>query len=138
MRFWDTSALIPLFIIEPTSHLVRLLLEADSEVAVWALTPLELVSAIWRRVPAPRNDRQRKAAAEIVLDANSSWWKIRAYDEIAEFAYAVCEKHRLRTGDALQLAAALHTWDDRSSRSFVTLDRDLASAARAEGFPVLP
>jgi hypothetical protein len=41
--------------------------------------------------------------------------------------------------DALQLAAALVACgDDRRTLPFVTLDRDLANAARAEGFPVLP
>jgi predicted nucleic acid-binding protein len=56
----------------------------------------------------------------------------------ASLAFDVCEKHRLRAGDALQLAAALKGTRNPSARPFVTLDHDLASAARAEGFPVLP
>ncbi|HYU27120.1 MAG TPA: type II toxin-antitoxin system VapC family toxin [Thermoanaerobaculia bacterium] len=138
MRFWDTSALLPLFIVEEKSSAVRPLLNDDPDVLVWALTPVELVSAIWRRVPAEHDSRQRQAAAEIVMAAQSSWIKVRTYEEVAALAYEVCEKHRLRAGDALQLAAALYTWADPSSRPFVTLDHDLASAARAEGFPVLP
>jgi predicted nucleic acid-binding protein len=48
-------------------------------------------------------------------------------------------KHRLRGMDALQLAAALVACGHvPRSLPFVTLDRDLASAARAEGFDVLP
>jgi predicted nucleic acid-binding protein len=138
LRFWDTSALLPLFIVEPKSAAARLLLNEDPDVLVWALTPVELVSAIWRRVPAEHDSRQRQAAAEIVIAAQSSWIKVRTYEDVAALAYEVCEKHRLRAGDALQLAAALYTWADPSSQSFVTLDTDLASAARAEGFPVLP
>ena len=103
MRFWDTSALLPLFIVEEKSSAVRPLLNDDPDVLVWALTPVELVSAISRRVPAEHDSRQRQAAAEIVMAAQSSWIKVRTYEEVAALAYEVCEKHRLRAGDALQL-----------------------------------
>ena len=47
--------------------------------------------------------------------------------------------HRLRAMDALQLAAALVACgNDPTTLPFVTLDRDLITAARAEGFTVLP
>jgi predicted nucleic acid-binding protein len=118
------------------SGAVRPLLDSDPDILVWALTPVELVSAVWRRVPGKGDDRQRRAAADIVMHTQSSWTKVRTYDEVAELAYVVCERHRLRAGDALQLAAALFTSAD--PEAFVTLDDDLASAARAEGFPVLP
>jgi predicted nucleic acid-binding protein len=44
----------------------------------------------------------------------------------------------LRTGDAIQLASAIAAADDRRMVPFVTLDKRLAAAAAAEGFPVLP
>lgn len=44
----------------------------------------------------------------------------------------------LRTGDAIQLAAALLLVDDHPEElPFVTLDADLARAAREEGFLVV-
>lgn len=138
MRFWDTSALVPLFIVEPMSGVVRPLLNEDPDVLVWVLTPVELVSAIWRRAPAQHDDSLRKAAADIVKSTQRPWAKVRAYEEVASLAFDVCEKHRLRAGDALQLAAALKGTRNPTARSFVTLDSDLAAATRAEGFPVLP
>jgi predicted nucleic acid-binding protein len=45
----------------------------------------------------------------------------------------------LKAADALQLAAAqVASGDDPTSLPFVTLDKDLILAARAEGFDVLP
>lgn len=138
MRFWDTSALVPLFIVEPMSGVVRPLLNEDPDILVWALTPVELVSAIWRRVPAQHDHARRKAAADIVKNVQKPWSKVRTYEEVAALAFDICERHRLRAGDALQLAAAMKGTRNPRARPFVTLDRDLASAARAEGFPVLP
>src|SRR5437667_12353347 len=55
VRFWDSSALIPLFVVEPSSALVRRWLEEDADVVVWALTRVELLSAIARRRRARRD-----------------------------------------------------------------------------------
>jgi predicted nucleic acid-binding protein len=49
VRFWDASALAPLFVPEPTSRTVARWLEGDSAVAVWALTRIEILSAIARK-----------------------------------------------------------------------------------------
>ena len=49
MRFWDTSALIPLTVEEAQSDRMRLLLEEDRSIAIAAITPLEIASVLWRR-----------------------------------------------------------------------------------------
>lgn len=46
--------------------------------------------------------------------------------------------YRLRTGDAIQLACAILATEERSALPFVVRDQDLAAAARAEGFSILP
>ncbi|HEY6140964.1 MAG TPA: hypothetical protein VI670_24680 [Thermoanaerobaculia bacterium] len=114
------------------------MLNDDPDILVWALTRVEIVSAIWRRLPGQHDDRQRRAVVSIIMDAQSSWGKVRAYEDVTDLAYRVCGRHRLRAGDALQLAAALFACAVPSTLPFVTLDGDLATAARAEGFPVLP
>ena len=48
MRFWDTSALIPLIVDEPATPEVRRLLADDRDVVVWMLTGVELLSTLGR------------------------------------------------------------------------------------------
>ena len=48
MKFWDTSALVPLVIDEATTEPMRRLLAADPAVVVWALSGVEVLSALGR------------------------------------------------------------------------------------------
>ncbi|GMU20415.1 MAG: hypothetical protein AMXMBFR13_05120 [Phycisphaerae bacterium] len=48
MRFWDTSALVPLVLTENRTELVRALHIEDSGVVAWWGTRVEAVSAIAR------------------------------------------------------------------------------------------
>jgi predicted nucleic acid-binding protein len=137
VRFWDTSALVPLFADEATTPAVRDILSLDDKVVVWSLTRVELTSAMWRRDPPPKTGRAM-AVAEVTR-AWSDWSEVSEFETVSNRSLSLCERHRLRAADALQLAAALLASEGvPSSLPFVTLDTDLASAARAEGFPVLP
>lgn len=137
MKFWDASALVPLFIEEISSDDLRRTIADDPDVVIWALTEVELASAIWRRNPEPPAGR-----AELVRRAAASaegWDVVRLLQPVMQRALSLCERHRLRSADTLQLAAALVACNGfPANLPFVTLDRELASAARAEGFPVLP
>ena len=53
-------------------------------------------------------------------------------------ALEMVTRHQLRTGDAIQLACAVMAREREPNLPFVTLDDELAAAARAEGFTVLP
>ena len=48
MKFWDTAALVPLIVDEPTTPALRRLLAKDRGVAVWMLTRVEMLSALGR------------------------------------------------------------------------------------------
>jgi uncharacterized protein with PIN domain len=48
VRYWDSSALVPLFFDEPTSQEMARLVADDPDVVVWALTSVELLSMIAR------------------------------------------------------------------------------------------
>ena len=50
MRFWDSSAVIPLCVVEPRSANARDLPEGDPAVAVWWATRTECLSALTRRI----------------------------------------------------------------------------------------
>ncbi|MDP9190818.1 MAG: type II toxin-antitoxin system VapC family toxin [Acidobacteriota bacterium] len=66
------------------------------------------------------------------------WNEIAHTNLVVQTALDVVTKHPLRTLDAMQLAAAIVLSATPSNVAFVTLDRNLAAAARAEGFSVLP
>ncbi|MFI5177286.1 MAG: type II toxin-antitoxin system VapC family toxin [Vicinamibacterales bacterium] len=139
MRFWDSSALVPLLVAEPATSAVRECYLKDHAVAVWWATPVECSSAIARlerdrRLPA-------KAAAESYrrLDAlMPSWIEIEPNAEIREVARRLLRAYPLRTAAALQLAAAYLAAERRPpTLDLVTLDDRLADAADREGFIVV-
>ena len=45
MKFWDTSALVPLIVDEPGTKAARDLLAEDADVMIWTLTSVELLSS---------------------------------------------------------------------------------------------
>jgi len=139
MRFWDSSAVLPLLVDEPrTAAMVALQVE-DPAAAVWWLTPVECWSALGRL------ERERRltedgvtAAARLLAEAARRWTEVPPIDRVRDQAARLVRLHPLRAADALQLAAALVLSDfDPGTLPFVTLDDRLASAARREGFEVL-
>jgi hypothetical protein len=139
VRFWDTSALFAVVVPENQSPRVRRWIAADSGVVVWALTRVELLSAVARRRrELPRAaDRFIRARREF-LDAWERWAEISAIDLVRAHAERIVERHPLRAADALHIGAALVACEgDPSSLEFVTLDTVQAAAAEREGFHVL-
>ena len=139
MRFWDTSALIPLFVAEPSTAQVERQLREDPEVVVWTLTRVELFSAFARRRRAePSAVRRLAAARREVLSAWEHWSEVTAVEVVRRHAERIVETHPLRAADALQVGAALVAAEEfPATLEFVTLDRRLAVAAEREGFRVI-
>ena len=136
MRFWDSSALVPLVTVEATSAGAEALLAEDPSVAVWWATPVECVSAIVRKGHGePATGRAASRLAEFAL----SWTEVPPSDRLRDQATRCVRVHGLRAGDALQLAAALVASEGSpDALDVVTLDDRLAHAASLEGFRVLP
>ena len=139
MRFWDTSALVPLVVAEPESARTQRWLREDPAVVVWTLARVELCSALARRRRVePRAARKLATARREIFAAWERWTEVTAVDVVRRHAERLVETHPLRAADALQLAAALVAAEDRpGSLTFVTLDRQQAAAAEREGFAVL-
>jgi predicted nucleic acid-binding protein len=139
VRFWDSSAIVPLVVREPSSAAVRRVAREDSQLVVWRLTGAEVVSALWRRRRTGELDEAAGVAAEEGLTLIERAWT--CVDDLAHAdrrARRLLALHDLRAADALQLAAALIACDEQPSvLPFVTLDHRLADAARREGFRVL-
>lgn len=136
MRFWDSSAVVPLLVRESSTVVVQAILAEDREVAVWWATEVECISALTRL------ERQKQIAGDQLMLAlrrldefAAEWHEIAATREVREKAKRYLRLHPLTAADALQLAAAvLASEDDPSSLAFVSLDSRLREAAARQGF----
>ena len=139
MRFWDTSALVPLFIAERESGPAVRRLREDPEVVVWTLARLELLAALVRRGrDEPAAARQLRLVRRHFLDAWERWSEVTAADIVRRHAERIVGTHSLRASDALHIGAALVAAEhEPSTLEFVTFDRHQAAAAEREGFHVL-
>ncbi len=140
MRFWDTSAIMPLVSREPLSDDLRRLLEEDAGIVVWWATRVECVSAISRRAREGLLDPEGEAAARDLLeDLSRSWTEVLPSARLRTLAEQSLAAHPLRAADALQLASALIWCESRpQGRRLVSLDGRLRKAASRSGFDVLP
>lgn len=139
MRFWDSSALVPLIIEESHSKACRQLLRADPTQVVFCFTRTEILSAIWRRRREGRLDTTDVQMAEARLDKLAARWnEVDSLTPVRAAAEQVLRAYPLRAADSLQLGACIAVFGaHRRNREFVVLDDLLADAARREGFNVL-
>ena len=140
MRFWDTSAIVPLVSRESRTDTMRWLLEQDAGMVVWWATRVECVSAISRRARKGTLIPSGEASARGLLnDLSEIWTEAQPTVRLRTLAEQALFTHPLRAADALQLAAAL-IWcgEQPQGRPFVCLDERLRNAASRSGFTVLP
>jgi uncharacterized protein len=138
MRFWDSSAIVPLVVTETTSAQAESWLAQDDELVVWTLTSVELVSAMRRRVREGTLGEQEAIEGEnLLLELLDAAHEITAVEPAKAIARRLLRTHLLRAADALQLAAALLWTEGRPDGAVLhTLDQRLATAASREGFRV--
>jgi predicted nucleic acid-binding protein len=139
MRFWDSSAILPLLLEESASDSVASLFRSDPRQTVWCLTEVEATSALARRSRREISAEEAATARKTLQKLAESWEEVASLDAVRARAIRLLGTHSLRAADALQLAAALVFCDERTETlPFVCLDDRLADAARKERFPVLP
>ncbi len=139
MRFWDSSAIVPLVCREAQSARCRSWLRTDAVIIVWALAATEVVSALARkRREGVVKPAVLTGARQRLLRLETAWSEVIQYDAVRARARRLLETHPLRAADALHLAAALVAFEERTADvEFVTFDSRLAAAAEQEGFLVL-
>ena len=139
MRFWDSSALVPLLVDESSSAAVLGLYESDPEVIAWWATEIECVSALARLERDGSLAQASMGEGIRRLDGlTRAWREIQPVAPVRTAAIRLLRVHPLRTADALQLGAAIVAAEGHASTlEFVTLDDRLAQAADREGFPVV-
>jgi predicted nucleic acid-binding protein len=138
VRFWDTSAVVPLLVEQQTSSRVAAWVREDEAIVLWTLTPVEIVSALRRLVRDNALDERDAQLAEGRMgDVVRVSQVIVDTEPVKALATRLLRLHPLRPFDALQLGAALH-WAEAhpQGRTLHTLDGRLALAALREGFTV--
>ena len=139
MRFWDSSAIIPLLVDEVSSQGVLAEYERDPDIVVWWATKVECVSALTRLEREARLTSAELREALARLDELAlAWHEVQPVDRARQVATRLLRTHGLRAADAFQLAAAISASEERAgSVSVVTFDARLAVAAEREGFSVV-
>jgi len=126
--YLDSSALVKRYVREAGSDLVA---ETIDRVRTFKMCRIGFVETVRAVALAGSPDD--------VGRAKSHWSSIEAIEvdeALAEHAARLAVRHRLRTLDALHLAAALTARED--DLTFATWDRRLHRAARAERLRTLP
>ena len=139
MTFWDASVLVSLVVTdEPKSSQADEWYQADSRIFAWTLSPVEILSGIYRKVRESRmNDENLWIARSRWKDLVEMVTFITSIEDVKRAAGRVLALHPLRASDALQLAAALVACGhETSAHVFLTFDERLKSAALKEGFRV--
>lgn len=140
MKFWDTSALLPLCLKEPQTGKVQDLVQQDGDLVVWWGALIEGYSALARlRREKVLTREEELQSRQMFLRLSSQWTEVRPSNLVRDQASRVLLLHPLRAADAVQLAAAL-VWagSQTTSLEFVCLDHRLREAAAREGFQVIP
>ena len=107
MRFWDTSALVPLLVHEDATRAVRAHYTADPVVIVAWTTPIECASAIARAEHEGLFTPSEATIAFARLDDLARVWReVEPSDDVRDLARRLVRVHRLRAADAVQLASA--------------------------------
>ena len=137
MRFWDSSAVVPLILEQPRSARSRELLDEDPDVVIWWGTPLECASAFARlRREGALSQSEEAELVRTLEQLRTGWHEMVPGDLVRAQAHRVLRLHPLRAADALQLAAALEWAGAPSGEAFITFDERLGAAAAIEGFVV--
>jgi predicted nucleic acid-binding protein len=138
LRFWDSSAIVPLLVGEAKTEAMLALAQDDPAMLVWWATEIECVSAIARLEREDDLSSDSTLAALERLDALVEGWnEVQPVEAARRSARRLLRVHSLRAADALQLAAAVAAAEgDPASLEIVTLDDRLTAAARREGFVV--
>lgn len=140
MKFWDSSALVPLILHEEETDYCLKILSSDQEMLIWCLSRVEVISALCRQVRdgtlhEPDFFKVKKHFNDLVERA----YEVKAIEKVRNRALRLLEVHPLRAADACQLASALvATQEDPERLSILSFDQRFKNAAMKEGFKVNP
>lgn len=140
VKFWDTSAIVPLCVEESQSETVKSILAKNTALVVWWATRVECISALMRQArEGGLSVAGEKQAREVLETLAETWIEVQPSETLRTTAERLLAVHPVRAADSFQLAAALQ-WCQRQPKgmSLVSFDTRLRDAAYREGFALLP
>jgi predicted nucleic acid-binding protein len=139
IAFWDTSAVVPLCVLQAATPAARQIHRDISIKAIWWGTTVEVRSAFARlRRTGELVDRDFEIAINKWSAISKRGRKIPPSQSVLEVAATLPDRHGLRALDAFQLASALIWCSQRPrNRPFVCADKRLGYAASDMGFDVV-
>jgi predicted nucleic acid-binding protein len=130
--YFDTSALIKRYVNEPGRPEVLRLLRKN-QCVVSAVLPVEVRSALRRRVSENTLDSKRVPAILKRLAADRAYWTIiEASREVLAMAESLSGAHPLRALDAIHVASAKLFADRSASQAFTFVSADSRQTDVAE------
>lgn len=133
--FWDTSAVVPLCILQHASARLHQL-HRQYSLVVWWGTSVEAHSAFARDLRSGvLTQLECQRAKQRLESLRDIWHEVEPTDAVRDLAELLLERHSLRAADALQLAAA-YTWcrNRPFRRPLISGDIKLLDAAETAGF----
>ncbi len=139
VAFWDTSAIVPLCVLQDATPAARRAHDRFTHKAIWWGTPVEVRSSF------ARLRRLGDLNAEAFAVAVTKWTgiakrvrQVPAIQDVLSIALELPDRHGIRAMDAFQLAAAIVWCNERPrNRPFVCADKRLGDVAGDGGFDVV-
>ena len=140
MRFWDSSAIVPLLVLEQETEQCIRAFQSDPEIMVWTMSKIEVFSALCRRFrEGGLREIDFDSAKKRMSDFFDMTFEIISLTKVKDRALRLLQVHQLRAADAMQLASVLvTTQEDPSRMQIMSFDDRLTLAARREGFTINP
>lgn len=141
IRYFETSALVKLLVVEPDSDLVHGLFRESSARAVHEIAYVEMHSALSRKA---RTDAVDPAVVSDIRDRIDSLWglldRVRVAWRLLQEAARLTADHPLPAYDSLHLASVLRLSANTGEEpfEFVCFDTTLRRAAETEGIRLSP
>ncbi len=140
MRFWDSSAIIPLLVLEDKTEYCISAFQTDKEIMVWTMSKVEVFSALCRSF---RENTLTEGTFELakkrMTDLFDIAFEIVSISKVKERALRLLQVHTLKAADALQLASVLVATQEVTSKlPIMCFDERLKQAAKREGFAINP
>ena len=140
MKFWDSSAIVPLIVDEEETDYCLNTLSGDQDMLIWCLSKVEVISALCRLVREKLLiEAEFQKAKKHLNDIVERSHEVTVIKKVSARALRLLEVHPLRAADACQLASALvATQEEPDILAIVCFDQRLMKAAVKEGFVVNP
>ncbi len=140
MKFWDSSAIVPLIVVEEETDYCLNTLSDDQDMLIWCLSKVEVISALCRLVREKSlTETEFQKAKKRLNDIVEHSHEVKVIQKVRDRALRLLEVHPLRAADACQLASALvATQEEPDILEVVCFDQRLMKAAIKEGFVVNP